>query len=140
VKRYHKSTYRSGLEDKVAAQLTKKKIPFKYEPLDGKIVYQVPAKECTYTPDFYITTKSGKEIIIESKGIWDYDDRYKHLLIKQQYPHLDIRFVFSRSKSRIRKGSKTTYAEICEGNGRPPFKGVCWPYADKSIPNEWLLE
>lgn len=140
MKRRHRSTYRSGLEDKVAEQLTKKKIPFKYEPSDGKIVYQVPAKECTYTPDFYITTKSGKEIIIESKGIWDYDDRYKHLLIKQQYPHLDIRFVFTRSKSRIRKGSKTTYAQICEGNGRPPFKGVTWPYADKTIPNEWLEE
>ena len=140
VKRKHKSTWRSGLEESVAKDLDKKKIYYEYEPSDGKIVYKVPAKESTYTPDFYVTTKSGKTLIIESKGIWDYDDRFKLLLIKQQYPDLDIRFVFQRSKSKIRKGSKTTYADICRGDGRGPFKGITWPYADKNIPREWLEE
>jgi predicted nuclease of restriction endonuclease-like RecB superfamily len=139
-KKHNKNTYRSGLEDRVCEELKANNIVYSYEPADKKIPYTVPSSEHLYTPDFYITTKSGKEIIIETKGIWDYADRVKHLLIRQQHPHLDIRFVFSRSKSRIRKTSKTTYADICNGLGRPPFKGVIWKYHDQTIPHEWLIE
>ena len=120
----HRVIRRSGLEDKIEAQLKITKTSYKYEPPDGKICYVVPQSDHKYTPDFIIKTKSGKEIIIEGKGIWDSDDRKKHLLIRQQHPDLDIRFVFSRSKARIRKGSKTTYADICEGKSRAPFRGI----------------
>lgn len=139
-RRHNPATYRSGLEDDTAKYLKKNKIKFEYEPADKKICYIKPATDHVYTPDFYITTKSGKVIIIETKGIWTYEDRLKHLLIKQQHPSLDIRFVFSRSKSKIRKGSSTTYADICEGKGRGKFKGMVWKYADKKIPQEWLDE
>lgn len=138
--KFFKKFRRSGLEDAIEKELKKKKVVYKYEPKDGKIPYIIPESLHTYTPDFVIKTKSGKEIIIETKGIWDSDDRKKHLLIRQQHPHLDIRFVFSRSKSRIRKGSKTTYADICEGRGRAPYKGVTWKYSDKTIPKEWINE
>jgi len=131
---------RSGLEDDIEADLKKKKIKYKYEPKEGKLSYTVPASVHSYTPDFYITTKSGKEIIIEAKGIWDREDRKKHVLIKQQYPDLDIRFIFSYSKKKIGKTSKTTYADICEGRGRGPLKGLTWPYATKVIPSSWLKE
>ena len=133
-------TYRSGLEDKVHEQLTKKKIKFEYEPFDKKIVYTIPESVHKYTPDFVLTTATGKTIYVETKGIWDSDDRKKHLLIRQQHPEIDIRFVFTRSKARIRKGSKTTYADICNGGGRGVFKNVVWLYADKLIPKEWLNE
>jgi len=136
--RHCSSTYRSGLEDNNAKLLKKKKVPFTYEIL--KIEYIEPASNHIYTPDFVITTKSGKTILIETKGIWIYEDRYKHLLIRQQRPDLDIRFVFTRSKCRIAKTSKTTYADICNGLGRREFKGVTWQYADKTIPSNWLLE
>lgn len=132
------STYRSGLEDTNAKLLTKKKVPFTYEVL--KIQYTEPASKHTYTPDFVITTKSGKTIIVETKGIWAFKDRLKHLLVRQQHPDLDIRFVFTRSKSKIAKLSKTTYADICNGLGRGKFKGVTWQYADKTIPEDWLNE
>ena len=132
--------YKSGLEDTTAKDLEKKGIPFLYEPKEGRIKYTVPAKEHSYTPDFYVTTKSGKTIIIETKGLWSAEDREKHRLIKEQHPDLDIRFVFTRSKAKINKNSKTTYADICEGRGRGPFKGVRWKYADKRIPDEWLSE
>lgn len=138
--RHNPATYRSGLEDDTAKYLKKNKVKFEYEPADKKIPYTKPATDHTYTPDFFITSKSGKVIIIETKGIWTYEDRMKHLLIRKQHPELDIRFVFSRSKTKIRKGSKTTYADICEGRGRGAFKGVTWQYADKRIPEEWLLE
>lgn len=140
MKRHLKKSYRSGLESRIAGELNDLKVLYRYEPMDGKIDYVLPSTNHTYTPDFVITTKSGKQIIVETKGIWDYADRNKHLLIRQQHPDKDIRFVFSRSKSRIRKGSATTYADICEGRGRGIFKGVRWPYADKTIPNEWLEE
>ena len=91
-------------------------------------------------PDFILTTSVGSEIIIETKGIWDYADRVKHALIQKQYPDLDIRFVFTRSNSRIRKGSNTTYADICEGRGRDLLKGCTWKYADELVPQEWLDE
>lgn len=141
MKRRHAGLYRSGLEKKIAKDLSKvKNISFEYEPSDKKIAYTIPANEHTYTPDFVIVTASGKIIYIETKGIWDYDDRYKHLLIRQQHPDKDIRFVFTRSQSRIRKKSRTTYADICNGLGRAEFKGVKWQYADRDIPEEWLQE
>ncbi len=33
-------------------------------------------------------------------------DRQKHLLVRDQHPELDIRFVFSRSAAKINKASK----------------------------------
>ena len=136
--RHNKSTYRSGLEDKNAAYLKREKVKFTYEIL--KIQYTEPASNHTYTPDFVITTLSGKSIIVETKGIWTYKDRLKHLLVRQQHPELDIRFVFTRSRSKISKSSKTTYADICNGLGRGKFKGVKWMYADKLTPLTWLEE
>ena len=140
-RRHVKSTYRSGLEDTNHEILTTSGVHFEYEPKDKKIKYTKPSTNHSYLPDFILTTRnSGSTIYIETKGIWDHADRTKHLLIRQQYPELDIRFVFSRSGSKIRKGSKTTYRDICEGRGRGVFKEVSWKYADKTIPREWLDE
>lgn len=118
--------FRSGLEDKVAAQLKAQGIDPRYE--EEKIKYSVPARPATYTPDFRLPNG----IFIETKGRFVSDDRKKHKLIKEQHPHLDIRFVFSNAKAVIRKGSKTTYADWCEKYG---FK-----YATKFIPQEWIDE
>ncbi len=132
---------RSKLEEKVASQLDDNNIEYKYEDKYDKLRYTTPAVGHIYTPDFSIRTRSGKHIFIEAKGAWDYQDRYKHLLIKQQHPEQDIRFVFERAGQRIRKGSKTTYRDICDGRGRRIFKGVTWKYGDKGIiPPEWLDE
>jgi hypothetical protein len=59
-------------------------------------------------------------------------DRQKHLMVKEQHPELDIRFVFSNSKSKLSKISQTTYGDWCIKHG---FK-----YADKDIPMSWLNE
>ena len=85
-------------------------------------------KSCKYTPDFLLPNG----IIIESKGRFVTADRQKHICVKAQHPELDIRFVFSRSKSPISKGSKTTYGKWCDTKG--------FQYADKTIPTEWLAE
>lgn len=118
--------YRSGLEDKVASELTSKGVSYTYEKV--KISYIKPERQATYTPDFVL----DNGIIVETKGRFVTADRQKHLLIKDQHPYLDIRFVFSNAKGRISKLSKTTYADWCNKHG--------FLYAEKSIPNMWLKE
>jgi hypothetical protein len=77
-------------------------------------------------PDFVLPNG----IIIETKGRFVTADRQKHILILEQHPHLDIRFVFSSSRTRISKKSRTTYATWCESHG--------FQYADRLIPEAWL--
>ncbi|MCJ8277363.1 MAG: hypothetical protein MJK18_11025, partial [Bdellovibrionales bacterium] len=110
----------------IAGQLDSLGVPVRYE--QETIDYTKPAKRSKYTPDFILPNG----IVIETKGRFVTADRQKHVLIKDQHPDLDIRFVFSNSRNRISKTSKTTYAMWCEKNG---FK-----YADKEIPKEWLDE
>lgn len=136
-----KSGKRSKLEERVDDQLKQQGIEYEYEPKHARVPYRVPASDHNYLPDFVIKTKSGKVIYLEPKGIWDLADRRKHLLIREQHPELDIRFIFQRAKQRIRKGSSTTYANICDGLGRSPFRDVVWKYGDNGkIPEDWLEE
>jgi hypothetical protein len=122
-----KHGFRSGLEEDVSKALEKAGVPFTYEKC--KIRYIQPASEHQYTADFELLDNG---IIVETKGLFLIADRKKHLLIKRQHPHLDIRFVFSNSRQKIRKGSRTTYADWCNKNG--------FLYADKEIPEHWLKE
>jgi len=118
--------FRSGLEEKVADQLEKAGVPVLFEQFF--LEYTSPEVQHKYTPDFELPNG----IIIETKGRFMLADRKKHQLIQQQHPELDIRFVFSNSKSKICKTSHTTYAMWCTRNG---FK-----FADRLIPNEWIQE
>ena len=123
-----KSGYRSGFEVKIADQLTEQKIDPKKVYETTKINYIVPERQSTYTVDF--TLPNG--ILIETKGRWTTEDRKKHLLIKKQHPELDIRFVFTNSKRKLRKGAKSSYAEWCI---KYEFR-----YYDRIIPEDWLKE
>jgi len=118
--------FKSGLEENISNQIAGKGIEVKYE--SEKVAYTIPASQHTYNPDFRLPNG----IIIETKGRFVAADRKKHLLVKEQHPNLDIRFVFSNSKNKITKNSKTTYGMWCEKNG--------YKYADKEIPEEWFLE
>lgn len=118
--------FRSGLEKRVADDLDARGTPYQYEKV--KISYTVPERNARYTPDFVL----GNGIIVETKGVFDTEDRAKHLLIKNQYPHLDIRFVFSRGSQPIYKGSKTTHASWSEQHG--------FQWAEKLIPPAWAKE
>ena len=118
--------YRSGLEEKTAQNLTSKGVGFLYEEV--VIPYETPPKKHRYTPDFVL----DNGVIIETKGRFISADRAKHLLVKAQHPELDIRFVFSNSKAKINKRSKTSYADWCEKNG--------FLYADKEVPEAWIKE
>lgn len=110
----------------VAAQIKSRGLVVSYET--EKLSFTQPAKKRTYTPDFRLPNG----IIVETKGRFTTEDRQKHLWVKSSHPELDIRFVFSNSRSRIRKGSPTTYSDWCLKNG---FK-----FADKLIPEAWFNE
>ena len=119
--------FRSGLEERVSEQLAFLNILDCYEI--KKIPFIQPEKQRNYTPDFYIP---HKELYIEAKGHLDKGDRVKMLLIKQQHPDLDIRFVFLNAKNKIYRGSKTTYAAWATKHN--------FVWAEKTIPEEWLKD
>lgn len=119
--------FRSGLEDVNSKHLQARAVTFEYE--EHKVKYVVPSRVATYTPDFLLTHNG---IVVETKGRFEAADREKHLLVRAQHPDLDVRFVFSRSKTPIRAGSPTTYADWCQTHG--------FLFADKLIPDAWIAE
>ncbi len=116
--------FRSGLEQDNAKHLDAHGTGYQYE----KFKVKFNSKPRTYTPDF----KLSNGIIIEAKGRFIPSDRSKHLLIKEQHPELDIRFVFSNSNQRLSKASTQTYGGWCERHG--------FLYADGLVPVEWMKE
>tara|TARA_R100001129_G_scaffold185899_1_gene175626 strand:+ start:2980 stop:3396 length:417 start_codon:yes stop_codon:yes gene_type:complete len=120
------SKYRSGLEERIASFLKVCKEKFSYEPKGLWVRYIKP--HAKYKPDFILSNG----IIIEAKGLFRASDRNKHLLISKQHPNLDVRFVFSNSKNKLSKKSKTTYGMWCARHG--------FLYSDQTIPKSWLYE
>jgi len=118
------------LEEVVYNHLIENNCSFKYEGL--KITYFQPEQKRTYTPDFVFPT-----IIIETKGAFNSADRKKMKMVKNQNPKMDIRFIFSNSKTKIGKKSKTTYGHWCDLFG---FKFHCIQSTKETFPTDWLKE
>jgi hypothetical protein len=116
--------YRSGLEDTVASSLTARGHTYAYEK--HVLRYDIPARTARYTPDFVLSNG----MVIETKGLWDSDDRKKIALVLEQHPDIDLRIVFSNPNAKISKTSKTSYADVCTKLGIP--------FAAKDIPSAWL--
>jgi hypothetical protein len=112
----------SKIEANVAEQLDSLGIEYGYE--SQRLSYVL---ERTYVPDFILPNG----IIVEVKGWFLSEDRRKMKLVKKQYPHLDIRFVFQNASAKGQQ-SKVTNAEWAKKNG--------FLYAEGLIPKEWLDE
>lgn len=125
-----KHGFRSGLEDSVNESLQSTGLSYGYET--EVITYVQPAVSRKYTPDFVMTKKAGGTMYLETKGRWVKTDRQKFDWIFDQYPDIDIRFVFQNPNAKLYKGSKTTYAQYCDKKG--------WKWAKKDVPQEWLDE
>jgi hypothetical protein len=82
--------------------------------------------------DYYPDIVLSNGIIVEAKGYFDSRARAKMIAVKKNNPLLDIRMLFMNSKTRVRKGSKFTYADWCGKYG--------FPFADGMIPLEWFDE
>lgn len=111
--------YRSGFEQRVAEQLT----TFEYEA--DRLPYEINETHY-YTPDFTLP-ESG--IVLECKGRLTVHDRKKLLLIKEQYPELDLRLVFMYPNNKLSSKSKTRYWEWAEKHG--------FPWCGPNVPEEW---
>jgi hypothetical protein len=121
-----KYRFRSGAEKTMAECLTDAAVAFDFEP------HYIPydwTESKKYLPDFVLES-SG--IILEVKGRFKLEDRKKHLFLRKSNPNIDVRFVFTNSRSKLYKGSKTTYADWCVKNN--------FLYCDlkDGVPQKWL--
>tara|TARA_B100002019_G_C21273577_1_gene603818 strand:- start:726 stop:1049 length:324 start_codon:yes stop_codon:yes gene_type:complete len=98
-----------------------------------------PAQKRFYRPDFVFnyTNDLGEAIFIEAKGRFVTADRKKHRIIKEQFPNIKVRFIFSNSKIKIGKKSKTTYGDWCRHYG---FDYHCIASTKKLFPSKWVKE
>jgi hypothetical protein len=136
---------RSGLEKAINEQLREAGVDFQYEKREFAYVTRH-----IYTPDYELPNG----IIVEAKGYWLPEDRTKIETILKDNPCLDLRMVFSNSKTYLtsKKNRKTPPAKPkLKKDGTPakvrePDTYGSWcakrgiPYADKLIPPEWLAE
>jgi hypothetical protein len=115
--------FRSRFERRFAKDLNERGVEFEYE--DHKFSYQPKIKK--YTPDFYLPEF---DLFIETKGFFTAADRIKHILIKEQHPDLNLKFVFMNAFNKLSRSSSTTYGSWCTDHG--------FQFAEERIPKEWI--
>lgn len=102
---------RSRLEQRFEKLLEENEIEYEYEIT--KIPYTIPASNHTYNVDWTIVNG----VMIETKGyLSDYKERHKYILIKDQHPDLDLRFVFD-DPNKLCGGTKMTHAKWADKHG-----------------------
>lgn len=102
---------RSKLEMKFEEILKESLAEYTYET--QIIPYIVPESKHKYIVDF--STNNG--ILWEVKGwLSDHQERQKYILVKQQHPEVDLRFVFDNI-NKLCGGTKYTHKTWCEKNG-----------------------
>lgn len=132
-----KIKFRSNFEKAFATNLTKRGIPFEYEPFE--LTYYIKKKgKCKtcgstdivevhkYTPDFKIG-----EMLIETKGKLDSKTRTKMKAVLDCNPNRDIRFIFMFD-NWLTKQHKKRYSTWCEDTG---FK-----FDFMQLPKCWSME
>lgn len=109
--------------------LNETKVNWEYE--SKKVSYIIPESKHTYIVDF--NTPNG--VYYESKGfLSDYQERKKYVLVKEQNPDIDLRFIFD-NPNKLCGGTKMTHAQWADKYG---FKwcGV----KDVGTIKEWVHE
>jgi Phage endonuclease I. len=117
--------YRSKHELDIAKHLSATGTEYVYE--QGRLPYTVPA---VYIPDFGLVRQC---ICIEAKGMSAFEsvERTKMIRIRELYPDLDIRFLFTNPNAHLGRNIKMTCATWCDKHGFPFAKGP-------AIPTAWL--
>lgn len=101
---------RSKLELRFESFLQEFDVQYEYEVT--KIPYVIPVSNHTYTVDW--TLVNG--MLLETKGfLKNHAERKKYILIKEQHPELDLRFVFQDPNKKC-GGMKTTHAQWADKN------------------------
>lgn len=120
---------RSKLELKFEDILIANQAEYDYEIT--VIPYTVPESKHKYTVDW--TFANG--ILCETKGfLSDHQERNKYVLLKQQYPDLDLRFVFD-NPNKLCGGTKYTHAKWADKHNFP-WCGI----RDEETIKKWIGE
>ena len=102
---------RSKLEERFETILQEFGVTYEYEVT--KIPYTIPESYHVYTVDW--TVLNGK--LIETKGyLSDHAERRKYVLLKEQHPELDLRFVFD-NPNKLCGGTKMSHAKWADKYG-----------------------
>jgi len=110
-------------------------IEFSYE--SEELAYTVPTSNHKYTPDFIVTTKSGKKMYIEFKGNLTPADRKKMKLVIEQHPDKDIRILIQRDNyiSNKNVATRKRYSDWLKA------QGITYHVSSKGeLPSNWLKE
>ncbi len=121
--------FKSKFESIVGDYIQEQERGLQYEV--DNLPYTQPEVKRKYKPDF----KIADDVYIECKGIFSLEDRKKMLLVKEQHPDKVFYILFYNAHQKLRKGSKTTYAEWCDKHG---FIWADWFKSGRSIPKEWF--
>ena len=115
---------RSHFEDRVAADLRTRGVPFEYE--QDRLAYETAH---VYVTDF--TLANG--IIVETKGWFTAADRRKMLDVRERHPERDIRLLFQRAATKLGRGPRSlTYGQWADRNE--------FLWAEGIVPEHWILE
>ena len=102
---------RSKLEERFESILKEFDVQYEYEVT--KIDYIIPESSHTYTVDW--TVLNGR--LIETKGyLSDHAERRKYVLLREQHPELDLRFVFD-NPNKLCGGTKMSHAKWADKYG-----------------------
>lgn len=116
------SRFRSKFEASVALSLNKRGLSFNYE--GRALPYKI---EAIYTPDFILPNG----VIVETKGLFDQDDRRKMVAVKAQHPHLDIRLCFMNANVKLSRAPRAlTYWQWAERHN--------FLWCEGHIPTSWF--
>lgn len=113
--------FRSQFEADIHAGLPEGSARYEAVHIPYKVVVQR-----RYTPDWALPTQA---IMIEAKGRFTKADRDKMLLVKSQFPDLDIRLIFMSLTAKVTK--TMTHEAWAKQHGFPCCKGP-------SLPADWL--
>lgn len=132
--------WRSGFEKAIRADLTKRKVPYEYEPTAFPIwIPGSPGHYCAecssrqtrratrYTPDFWL---SKADLYVEAKGKLDARSKRALLAFRDQYPGHRLAVLFQRDNWTT-KTKKEKYTDWARRNKIAAAVG-------DSIPGEWL--
>ena len=140
-KQVGKTRFRSKFEARVAANMDRNGIGWKYEPTTFRILLPATrghicadcrskqiSRETTYTPDFQL--ENG--IYVEAKGKFDARSRKAILAFAWRYPLSPLRLVFQRDNWMTPR-RKQRYSDWAKANGFVFAIG-------ESVPVAWIKE
>ena len=114
--------------EEIETQLKVHRLEYELNNKDNSIEYINCKKTKVFVPRFVMSDG----MIVESVSYLLKQDCRKYLLLREQYPNLDIRFIFESADKYVSGGDGLTLAEWAASNK--------FHWANKLFPLEWMIE